>query len=170
MYSINGIYSMKNTNNEEYISRLNEIIMATIGKDKGGQRLFAEKCGIPPSTLNRYIKQGQLPKAEYLIPISETSGYHITWLLTGKGSQRITDQPETSELLNRVAHLLAGGNCDAIDVLEQNVKNLERTIEKEKKQQEENEAIRKELAELKNQKCKDGKHCQEEQLPNEKVA
>lgn len=76
------------------ISRLVEIIEEF---SDGNQAEFAKMCGIPPSTLNGYVK-GKIPKPEYLVRIFEECGVDITWLLTGKGPKYLDDQDRKQEV------------------------------------------------------------------------
>ena len=83
--------STKDTSFSTFSSRFDHVIVQTSGKDKRNQADFAALIGMPTSTLNGYLKSGKIPNPEYLIRISEESGFHITWLLTGKGPARIAE-------------------------------------------------------------------------------
>ena len=144
----------------------------------GNAKKFAENAGINTKTFQTNIS-GRMPNVETLGCICRFYDVSLNWLIAGIGSPYRTPkekiQPnsinqETSGLIARVTRLLTCKNQDTIEDLAHKIYSLERAIEKEQKQQAENEAIRKELAELKKQKCEDGKHCPGELSQDEKAA
>jgi phage repressor protein C with HTH and peptisase S24 domain len=51
----------------------------------GGKSLAVDRMGIPPSTLDRYIRNENEPKASTLARIAEVSGVSVHWLIFGDG-------------------------------------------------------------------------------------
>ncbi|MBL4901064.1 helix-turn-helix domain-containing protein [Desulfocapsa sp. AH-315-G09] len=131
---------------------------------------LSEIIGISKGDFGNRKKRGTL--LPLLVKWAANENVDLNFLITGKviGGSAPDPDPEIIELIESVRRVITSGNLKAINTLKQNVNYLEHSIEEEKKQQEENEAIRKELTELKKQKCEDGKHCPGEQSQNEKAA
>jgi transcriptional regulator with XRE-family HTH domain len=56
---------------------------------------FAPRGGISRNTLLLYERSGHVPKAALLVPIAETAGCSIDWLLNGRGFRAgARDDPE----------------------------------------------------------------------------
>lgn len=49
---------------------------------------FAEKCGVPYSSMQNYLRGEREPKIDALVSISSHMGISIDWLLTGVGEMR----------------------------------------------------------------------------------
>lgn len=47
---------------------------------------FAEKCGVPYSSMQNYLRGEREPKVDALVSISSHMGISIDWLLTGEGA------------------------------------------------------------------------------------
>ncbi|MBN1547423.1 MAG: helix-turn-helix domain-containing protein [Syntrophaceae bacterium] len=62
----------------------------------GKHTLFADKCGIPRSTMQNY-KDGRMPSSENLIRICETFNVNINWLLTGDGEMELKSKKNHEE-------------------------------------------------------------------------
>jgi transcriptional regulator with XRE-family HTH domain len=73
---------------ESLTDRLKYLICKTT---RGKHTLFAKHIGIPTSTFQNIIN-GQFPKAEHLIQISEKCGVSIDWLLLGKGEPYLSTE------------------------------------------------------------------------------
>lgn len=82
--------------------RIEQVLM----KKKITKRKLAEKCGIPPTTLNTWINRGCDFPASYVVPISLALDVHPMWLLTG--SEDITPfiDPRFVELTDDERYLL----------------------------------------------------------------
>jgi transcriptional regulator with XRE-family HTH domain len=56
----------------------------------GKHTVFAKKCGIAASTF-QYYREGNIPKTQNLLRISETCNVSIDWLLKGRGEPFLDD-------------------------------------------------------------------------------
>ena len=56
----------------------------------GGEKAysFGKKSGIPGSLIQKYLSGTSLPGLDYLVKISEITGYNVDWLATGKGPKK----------------------------------------------------------------------------------
>jgi len=155
---------------------------------QGNRKKFAMGAGIVPATLHNYLN-GRVPKADALVNICKSYNINLNWLLTGKGPKYITNQgdtqildpdPEIAELMEGARRVLTSGNPVAFDALERNIRYFDHAIAAEKRadaserkikeMEEDMAAIKNEIINMKKQKCEDEKRCQEDQLPEEKVA
>jgi phage repressor protein C with HTH and peptisase S24 domain len=59
--------------------------IAHVAKQAGGKRALAERTGISPSQLYRYIAEQSLPTINPLAAIAHEGGVSLDWLITGQG-------------------------------------------------------------------------------------
>jgi transcriptional regulator with XRE-family HTH domain len=123
---------------------------------KLNQNRLGKLLNVSQGAVSRVEGGVQKLDAVMLAKLNNLYDININWLLTNKGSKFATspgqpkeDASTASKLNKRVNEILSSGNQDAIALLKVNIKNLKRTIEKERKQQEEIEAIKRAFAELK---------------------
>lgn len=67
----------------ERASRLREAV-----RTAGGNKVVAERAGMPVSTLNRYVA-GRDMKASALIALAPATGVRLEWLATGEGPKQL---------------------------------------------------------------------------------
>lgn len=78
-------------------------------RDRGKKQAFAQKIGVKPQQLSRYLK-GQIPDAPTLLAIAEVGQVSVDWLLTGREAQaggERSAQPSSLSALRRIAQLPA---------------------------------------------------------------
>lgn len=103
----------------------------------------ANKCGIPYSSLQNYLRGLREPKADALIAISTHLNISIDWLLTGKGEMRHGSVAPSTALTSREAALLSLFNG-----LDEDAQREIQHLAEEKKRLRELEAKLRELSEV----------------------
>ncbi len=175
----------QNTHTDSFLDRLNILVSEN---EAGKHTVFAKNAGINVATFQNYIN-GRKPSFDAMLHICETYNVNLNWLVAGKGPKYITDQgdtqtldpdPEIAELMEGARRVLTSGNPVAFDALERNIRYFDHAIAAEKRadaserkikeMEEDMAAIKNEIINMKKQKCEDEKRCQEDQLPEEKVA
>ncbi|MFW5838183.1 MAG: XRE family transcriptional regulator, partial [Desulfovibrionaceae bacterium] len=68
--------------------------IAQVAKKAGGKRALAERTGISPSQLYRYIAEQSLPTITPLAAIAQEGGISLDWLITGSGRAEAGGQEE----------------------------------------------------------------------------
>src|SRR5262245_53217613 len=74
---------------------------------RGKKRAFAQKIGVKPQQLSRYLK-GQIPDASTLLTITAVGQVSVDWLLTGRevqGRNEAAAQPSPQAILRRLAQI-----------------------------------------------------------------
>ena len=96
---------------------------------KLNKKEIAEKCGIPPSTFNRYVDSGTLPTVENLERIATTfNELNLEWLVMGKGEP--IKQPASADDMLRERYAFA---LDKIHILEDSIQLYKKLIEQNDK-------------------------------------
>src|SRR5215471_10749768 len=88
-----------------FSERLAHLVTQESGRAK--KQAFAQKIGVKPQQLSRYLK-GQLPEAPTLLAIAEVGQVSIDWLLTGREVRSREEQgvpPASLSALRRLAQL-----------------------------------------------------------------
>jgi transcriptional regulator with XRE-family HTH domain len=85
-------------NSDRFLSRVRELI----GDES--VRKFAQRAGIPPSTL-QHVLDGGRPNVDKLVAIARAGGVTVDWLATGEGPRTIAEVHAT--------HALHEGNAPA---------------------------------------------------------
>ena len=160
---------MSNTNND-IVSIKSIVDRAKRAAEVKTDKELAVIIGISKEDFGNRKKRGTI--LPLLVKWAANENVDLNFLITGRiiGSPALDSDPEFGELIESTRRILTSGNLKAINALKQNINYLEHSIEEEKKQQEEIETIKKELAESKKQKCEDGKHCPGEPSQDEKAA
>lgn len=85
--------STAKTTISEITGRLNQVVDELAG---GNVTAFAKKIGVSQATLHNYMK-GRTPSTESLYNICNKCGVNLNWLVTGQGSQYISETPIAPE-------------------------------------------------------------------------
>ena len=90
---------------QDFSQRLACMIQRESGRGK--KRAFAQKIGVQPQQLSRYLK-GQIPDASTLLTIAAVGQVSVDWLLTGRevqGRNEAATQPSPQAILRRLAQV-----------------------------------------------------------------
>lgn len=68
-------------------------MVTILGTSRGALSKYAQRSGITPSKLNRYLT-GSIPAADVAIRMARAAGVNVEWLVTGNGPK----DPEVSQL------------------------------------------------------------------------
>lgn len=95
---------------------------------KGKTREVAEKWGVSPSTLDRYINKGSMPSLDRAISIAIAEGVSLQWLATGSEAQQEQENKDyvENEDWNRVLNIMNQSDSDKLlgAVVARGVNNL----------------------------------------------
>jgi hypothetical protein len=124
-------------------------IMLIIGREGLSEKSFCQKIGVPYETLKTLIRRDSTPKVDFLLSIKMSfEHYSLDWLLAGKGKM-LTDEREKEEAPTEAPIMGVRGMNLLLDRQDGLVRENELLKAELKIVKNENEALKKEVSDLK---------------------